>query len=266
MKKKITFLSLFLTLFAVLTLFGFSKTVEAQQIGIDDQAGILEGTPSVLTEESQRLSEKTKAGVFVVTTTTNTQAPKDFAVDYLANKVGQGNNGIVLLIDMGQREIYIWATGNLKHYITPSRIDSILDVVQPQLSNGNYQQAIEGFYEQVNHYYQQGIPGGRQYSVNPNTGEVTFHRSFRPAYILIAVIAALISAGAFVVVLVSRYQLKLGARWNYEYQKNGALKLSKRSDTLVNSFITTRRIPRNNNSSGGGFSGGGGGSGGGRSF
>ena len=57
----------------------------------------------------------------------------------------------------------------------------------------------------------------------------------------------------------------MGAHWNYGYQENGKLNLSKQSDTLVNSFITTRRIPRNNNSSGGGFSGGGG-SGGGRSF
>lgn len=266
MKNKKTLLSLFFTLFALFTLFGFSKTVGAQQVGIDDQAGLLTTETQSLKEQAQSLSEKTKAGVFVVTTTTNTQSPKDFAVDYLANKVGQGNNGIVLLIDMGQREVYIWATGNLKYYITSSRIESILDVVQPQLSDGNYPQAVEGFYEKVGDYYQQGIPGGRKYTVNPDTGEVTFHRSFRPAYILVAVIVALISAGAFVVVLVSRYQLKLGARWNYEYQKNGDLKLSKRSDTLVNSFITTRHIPRNNNSSGGGFSGGGGGSGGGRSF
>lgn len=265
MKKKRILLSLFLAVITLFTLFTFSKKSFAQQVGIDDQAGLLSSSTQSLQQEAELLANQTKAGIFVVTTTNNTGSPKEFAVNYLAQKVGQGNNGIVLLIDMAQREIYIWATGNLKYYITSSRIDSILDIVQPQLSDGSYQQAIESFYAQVTHYYEQGIPGGRKYTVDSQTGAVTFHRSFRPAYILIAFILALISAGAFVIILVSRYQLKMGAHWNYGYQENGKLNLSKRSDTLVNSFITTRRIPRNNNSSGGGFSGGGG-SGGGRSF
>lgn len=265
MKKKTMLLHIVFVSITFILLFAFPKVGMAQQVGIDDQAGVLNAPLQGLKQEAATLAEETKAGVFVVTTTTNTEKPKDFAINYLANQVGQGNNGIVLLIDMGQREIYIWATGNLKYYITSSRIESILDVVQPQLTDGNYTQAVESFYGQVHHYYQEGIPGGRKYTVNPDTGAVTFHRSFRPGYILIAVIIALVSATAFVIVLVSRYQLKLGARWNYRYQENGELNLSKRTDTLVNSFITTRRIPRNNNSSGGGFSGGGG-SGGGRSF
>ncbi|MGF2924140.1 TPM domain-containing protein [Lactococcus garvieae] len=265
MKKKRIFLTLLFTVITLFALFAFPKKSFAQQVGIDDQAGLLTGPTQALEQEAQLLANQTKAGIFVVTTMDNTESPKDFAVNYLAQKVGQGNNGIVLMINMSQRKLYIWATGNLKHYITSSRIESILDVVQPQLSDGNYQQAIESFYAQVTHYYEQGIPGGRKYTVDPQTGAVTFHRSFRPAYILIAVILALISAGAFVIILVSRYQLKMGAHWNYGYQKNGKLNLSKQSDTLVNSFITTRRIPRNNNSSGGGFSSGGG-SGGGRSF
>ncbi|SFL37752.1 TPM domain-containing protein [Lactococcus garvieae] len=265
MKKKRIFLTLLFTVITLFALFAFPKKSFAQQVGIDDQAGLLTGPTQSLEQEAQLLANQTKAGIFVVTTMDNTESPKDFAVNYLAQKVGQGNNGIVLMINMSQRKLYIWATGNLKHYITSSRIESILDVVQPQLSDGNYQQAIESFYAQVTHYYEQGIPGGRKYTVDPQTGAVTFHRSFRLAYILIAVILALISAGAFVIILVSRYQLKMGAHWNYGYQENGKLNLSKQSDTLVNSFITTRRIPRNNNSSGGSFSGGGG-SGGERSF
>ena len=86
----------------------------------------------------------------------DTESPKELAVNYLVQKVGQGNNGIVLVINMSQRKLYIWATGNLKYYITSSRIESILDVVQPQLSDGNYPQAIESFYAQVTHYYEQG--------------------------------------------------------------------------------------------------------------
>ncbi|MCA9747273.1 MAG: TPM domain-containing protein, partial [Lactococcus sp.] len=201
MKKKRILLTLFFTVITLCTLFAFVKDTSAQQVGIDDKAALLSGSTQSLEQEAQLLANQTKAGVFVVTTMDDTESPKELAVNYLAQKVGQGNNGIVLVINMSQRKLYIWATGNLKYYITSSRIESILDVVQPQLSDGNYPQAIENFYAQVTHYYEQGIPGGRKYTVDPQTGAVTFHRSFRPAYILIAVILALISAGAFVTVL-----------------------------------------------------------------
>ena len=153
MKKKRILLTLFFTVITLCTLFAFVKDTSAQQVGIDDKAALLSGSTQSLEQEAQLLANQTKAGVFVVTTMDDTESPKELAVNYLAQKVGQGNNGIVLVINMSQRKLYIWATGNLKYYITSSRIESILDVVQPQLSDGNYPQAIENFYAQVTHYY-----------------------------------------------------------------------------------------------------------------
>ena len=264
MKKKITFVTLVLALFGIIFL---PKTAAAgTQVRIDDQAQLLGGSIPALQQQAQELANKTKAGVFVVTTDNNSQTPHDFSENYLADKIGAGNNGIVLLVDMGQRQVYIWATGNLKYYMTKSRINSILDVVQPQLTDGNFAQAIRDFYSQVEHFYSQGIPGNRAYTVNPETGEVTFHRSIQPVNVLIAAVVALVTAAAFAILIISRYQLKIGAKWRYAYQENGKLKLTTQQDILTNTFVTTRRIPRNNNSSGSGGGSFSGGSGGGRGF
>ena len=63
--------------------------------------------------------------------------------------------------------------------------------------------------------------------------------------------------------------------YKYPYQEKSSIKLTQKEDRLVNSFVTTRRIPRPpKNNGGGGFGGGttthssGGGTfgGGGRSF
>lgn len=85
------------------------------------------------------------------------------------------------------------------------------------------------------------------------------------------IIAAVVAIGFFVSVRL-RYQLKTGT-YRYPYRQNAQLDLTERQDQLVNSFVTTRRIPKpsNNNGGGGGgsttnSSGGGTFGGGGRSF
>ena len=70
----------------------------------------------------------------IVTTTSNSEEPRDFADNYLRDAVGNDQNGSVLLLDMGQREIYISTSGNMIDYLTDSRIDSILDDVYDQMT------------------------------------------------------------------------------------------------------------------------------------
>lgn len=80
----------------------------------------------------------------MVTTDSSTSASQ-MAKTYLADKVGAKNNGVVLVINMNLRKVYIWATGNLKYYLPSSRIEKTLDIVQPELSSDNYYQSVSGF-------------------------------------------------------------------------------------------------------------------------
>jgi len=262
MRKKILLLSaLIFALFLALP-----TNAKAANAQIEDHANLFSDTAS-LEQTAQAIANQTIAGIFIVTTNGNSQSPEDFTRSYLAQKVGQDNNGVVLLIDIVNRDVYIGATGNMHIYFDSQRINSILDDVQPALSSGNYQQGAVDFLNGVRHYFEEGVPGNRSYTINEQTGEIIFQRSFQPLNILIALAIALIVPIVFVVVTVSKYQLKLGT-WKYPYQENSSINLTQKQDTLTNSFVRTRRIPRNNNNNFGGGRGGGGGgfSGGGRKF
>lgn len=259
MKKTLTFLFF---IAALLILF-LPKTVSATTFTskIDDQAQLLQDSSS-LDIQADSLANSIKASVFVVTTDTNQDDPATYAREYLTQQIGAGHNGVILLIDMGQRKVQLWGTGNMKEYLTSSRIEHALDKIQPPLHNGDYDGGITAYFEQMQAAVDAGIPG-RKYSVNPETGQITFHHSFQPLSMLIAGIVAVIAAGGFAWQLQRRYQMKgSSARVYYDYRQNGQLNLTQQQDILVNTFITTRQIPRSTDS-GGGSSGG---SGGGRSF
>ena len=167
MRKKLVFLSLFFLSFFFLLL--APKTAAATfSSGLEDNLQLLGGNVTLLEQEAQKLANETKAGVYVVTTDSSTPASQ-MAKTYLADKVGAKNNGVVLVINMNLRKVYIWATGNLKYYLPSSRIEKTLDIVQPELTDNNYYQAVSGFFDQVSKYYQAGIPTSRKYSINSET-------------------------------------------------------------------------------------------------
>ena len=99
-----------------------------------------------------------------------------------------------------------------------------------------------------------GVPSGH-YRVDEETGKITYYKTISPFEAFIAFLIALVAAIAFFVVIKSRYQLKLGT-YKYPYQEKSQVNLTVNENHLTNSFVTTRRIPRNNNS-GGVFGGGG---------
>ncbi|MFV0558063.1 MAG: TPM domain-containing protein [Enterococcus sp.] len=237
---------------------------------VDDQAQLF--APKEIQEletAAQELGESFKGQAYIVTTDTNTDEPRDFADEYLRDKVGNNNNGVVLLLDMGQRQIYISTSGNMIDYLTDSRIDEMLDQLESDMGDGNYYAAATHFITMSEEFVQAGVPGGH-YRVDETTGKITYYNVLTPFEITLSLIIAAIAGGAFFIIIKSRYQLKLGG-YHYDYRQNSALELTTKENRLVNSFITTRRIPRNKGNGGGGgstthSSGGGTFGGGGRGF
>lgn len=249
-------------------------TASADTTHIEDGVGLFTNEEiQGLENKAQDLSDKIKGGVYLVTTNTNSEEPRKFSDDYLREKVGNDNNGAVLLLDMGQREVYVSTSGNMIDYITDSRLNNMLDQITPNLSDGQYYEAATAYFDQADAYVEAGVPGGH-YRIDEETGKITYYKTITWMEGLIALLLAAVAAIAFFVIIKSKYQLKLGT-YSYPYQENADVNLTVNENQLVNSFVTTRRIPRNtNNLSGGGGGGGssthssGGGTfgGGGRSF
>lgn len=267
--RKIRF-SLFIVLFL---LFGFSLNAQAADDSIDDQASLFTSEEIIqLKEAITPIEAKTKARVFIVTNTDNEIESKRFADYYMLDRIGKDNNGITFYIDMNQRTFIISTSGNMIDYMDDQRIKKTLDDIEPDMIDGRYFQASKSFLENTSYYFDQGVPGGH-YRVDTETGKITRYKTLTTTEMVIAFVAAIFLSGVFFAVSVSKYQLKFGT-YKYPFREKSTLNLTRRNDLLINSFVTTRRIPRSN--SGGGGSGGGGSSthstgggtfgGGGRSF
>lgn len=238
----------------------FAVKAEAASDSIDDQAGLFSAEEiSSLSEEIGQTDALFGGSLYVVTTNTNSQSVQDYAENYLAGKIGNKGHGAILVIDMGQRMLHIATYGNIRDFVGDNKRESMADNVQEDMKDGDYYGAAQTFVSQTKSYIQKY--NGGHYHFEEGTGNVVAERYISWIEALIAFAVASTAALAFFFVNQSRYHLKMGKE-KYDFRANSALNLTEQSDDFVNSFITTRHIPRNNNSNGGGGSSGGGGFGG----
>lgn len=166
-------------------------------------------------------------------------------------------DGVLYLIDMDNREIYLSTCGEAIRYLTDERIDRILDEAYEYVAESDYYGTFVAFFEKTEEYLLKGIPSD-QYNYDVNTGETDYYEEpmkLTFGEFLFALIGALIPAAITVGAIKAKYQLKF-EDFHYDAYTDSEVQLFVKSDRLVNQFVTHRRIPKNTGSSGG--SGGGG--------
>lgn len=80
-------------------------------------------------------------------------------------------SGVLLFIDMAERQVYISTTGNMIDILTDSRIESVLDIIVPSLTATDYKGAILDGMVAILAYIKDGIPFG-QFRYDIETGEI----------------------------------------------------------------------------------------------
>ncbi len=211
-----------------------------------------------------------------------------YAEDYIENFEDQlpVGNRVYLLIDMNERVVFMEGYGTAETYIHSKRIDTIIEEITPDLSNGNYYDACVTYIERSAAYmsddselnYDHDYTAGTPQSSNPNAPnyDETWpgdRNSGSSEFIAIIsnVWVQLIASLVIGIITVSIMAFQSGGRMtagsaNYIESNNSGL--IGRRDDYVRTQVTRVRKPQNNNSSGGGFNAGGfrgGMSGGGRS-
>ncbi len=139
-----------------------------------DEADLFsEAEEDALQMKAVELSEKLSLDIVILTIMDNKgKTSRDYADDFYDENgfgYGEGYDGLILLINMEDREVYISTCGKAIEYFTDARIDGVLDKVYIYLTEGNYSQGAEAFLTEVEHYVQKGIPSD-QYSYDENTG------------------------------------------------------------------------------------------------
>lgn len=273
--SRVTVLLFTVLLFLIVLSGGMKVFAESQGPGgalkekrVYDEAGLF-SQEEIETFETQIQAMRKEMNMDVVITTTDQAGGKSagqYAEDFYirgAYGVGKDYSGVLFLIDMDNRELYILPVGKMNRFLTDKRWNSILDSAYDEISNQNYGTCAGSFLDGVNKYYKAGIPGG-QYNYDKETGKISVYRSIRWYEAALAALIGLIAAATACGGVTSRYSMKKERGWAKNslmaYRANCQFRYSDQFDHLVNKNVTYMIIPRNQGNTGqggGGFSSGG---------
>lgn len=206
-----------------------------------------------LTEKARSLSQKAGMDVVIVTEDdTGGKTSQDYADDYYDYN-GYDTNGVLLLLDMDNRQVYISTSGRGITYLTDRRIDSMLDRLIPYMKKEDYSGAAQRFLSDCSGYLttlpsksEGGTPAG------PPVGSAANKWT---RYLPVYVVAALAAGGISVLIVWRKYRVK-PKRMAYDFRSQGHLNLVRQDSYLTRTWVTTREVPKSPppSSSGGGSS------------
>lgn len=260
-----------LILVFVLSMFFFNGvSVSAEQNYVFDMADLLTLEEEIELQDRISVMKDIWEMNFLVVTTddVNGKTTRNYADDFYDACFPETSqeDGMIYLIDMENREIYLSTSGIAIRYMTDERVDDALDAAFDEVADGNYYAAFVAFLDKSEDYINMGIPED-QYNYEEDTGNLDYYDSFYDdmyqeektitgTEVMIAVIAGLLVSIGTCAVIVGKYRLKF-EDFHYDAYTDSDVKLYVNESRLINSFVTHRRIPRNNNGGGSRSSGGG---------
>ena len=222
-----------------------------------DEAGLLsENERETLIEQVDALREETGWDVFAVTTANaGGKSSMDYADDFYDAQTPEDSDGVLVLIDMDNREIYISTCGEASRYLEDARIDAILDDAFYYASREDYAGCLSSMLDGVAYYYKKGIHES-QYNYDVETGVVSEYRTITTTEAAIAAVLAVGAGLSIYFMVINSYSLKGSTRNDgYAYTRYGTLDLTDTEDRFVHQTLT-HHVIQSNNSSGGSRGGG----------
>lgn len=153
-------------------------------------------------------------------------------------------DGVLFLIDMDTREIYMTTTGSAIDMYNDYRIDQILDSVYYYVSSGNYYDTASSFIDEVSYYASVGLPSDGDYSYD---SKVVFADIFLKCFLI-----ALIVTIVIMIILVMKNRMVKKATSSREYLVKETMKINHVSETFLGAFVSKVRRSHDSGSSGGG--------------
>lgn len=255
--------------FLLLAVFGggMQTFAASQESRVFDGAGLFSNQEKEMFEKQiQSMINEMNMDVLIVTTDdAGGKSAKDYAERFYIDRaygVGKDYRGVLFLIDMDNRELYILPVGKMNRFLTDKRWNAILDGAYEWAEDKEYGKCAQTFLNGVTKYYEAGIPGG-QYNYDKETGKISVYRSIRWYEALLAVMIAVSAAVTSCMSIIRRYSMKKerGRAQNslMAYRADCGFHYTDQTDDLVNKTVTHVLIPRNHGSGrgGGGLSSGG---------
>lgn len=224
---------------------------ERQKPLLVDEAGLLsEEESSILINKLEEISQRQKNEVAVVTVNSlegkTAEAYADDYYDYNGYGYGENDDGLLLLVSMGERE---WAVTTYGYCHTVAFTDAGLDYISSEfrrkLSSGEYAKAFACFADLCDDFLTQAATGEPYDVDNMPKGKVS------PFWLYTdLVVAFFISFG--IVKGKSRNLKSVKKQESAKaYERRGSLSLRRSTDSFVNRIVTQKTIRNEKNSSSG---------------
>ena len=195
--------------------------------------------------------------VIVTINENNKSDAEEYARDfYDYNYFGKNKNydGIILLFDMGTREIFVATTGNAQILYDDYRIERLLDYVYEGIIEEKYYDGASDFINGATDYAKEGIPDSNDGYIIDKDGN--YVKAPKKMNLLAASICGLITATIVLIIFISKHKgIKLATNAN-AYINNENIKFNPRVDKFISTHTSTVRINSGGGSSRGGRSGG----------
>lgn len=230
---------------------------------VDDMQKVYDFADLLTDEEEDKLYQEVNSFISqtgydlaVVTTNENTKRSEvEYADDfYDYNDFGKNStrDGLLLLIDMTNRRVYISTTGNAI-VMYNSRIDSIIDAGYDYLTSQDYYNTFSKMIEKQEYYFDLGPDESDIKTIIIDEYGNASYIKYMP-YGLVGFISGIVTLIVSIVIYnKSKLKLKVGSTISYMKDKN----ITRKQDNLVNTVVT-HTLRYSDTSSGGGHSSGGG--------
>ena len=251
-------------LIALLLMFSVMLSVSAEGICyVADEAGVLSGEETAVLEE-KAATLNSDYGIHAVILTVDSLGgtrAQDYADAYYDN-TGYGDDGVLFLLAMEEREWYISTCGKMIYAVTDYGVQQLGEGILPYLSDGDWYRGFLYFLDMLPFYldaYEKGSPmdGYADYSGDYYHGdreEAVYYEEESSPSLPMALVFGLAAAGISIAVMRSTMNTKRSQRSAGDYLKKDSWNLYQHRDLFLYSNVTKTRRHESKPSSGGGSS------------
>lgn len=258
-------LGIVLCLALILLLSGVSLADTKTDQRVYDKAGLFsEEEIQELEEEIKSLRETMNMDVALVTTSdahgrTSERYADDF-YDEMKLGMGEEDSGLLYLMDMDNRELYISTCGQMIRFLTDERVEDMLDNGIGYMGDGDYMGCARQLMQDTLRWYEKGIVKG-QYNVDRDTGEISYYkgghkRSIRWYEALLAAAVSGFCAGSVCLKVKNEYAMKeerkQASNYYMAYRADACFRFRDQRDVMKNSHVLRQVIPRTTHTGPGG--------------
>ena len=177
-----------------------------------------------------------------------TRTYADDFYDYNEFGIGSRHSGVLFLVDMKTRTIYMTTTGDAMDMYNDYRIEQIMDAIYQEFTNQNYYDGIAKFMTILENYDTIGIANSKDsHYVISDDGSVV-----RDIPWLFLIGGPLLITGIVMAIMISRNKLVRVATSSREYLDKETLQTSIVKDRFVHTHTSKTPIYHSSGSSGGG--------------